>query len=82
MVDGNAVAKKSMSVSIPFMVPVDEGFSVQRSNVTAVTHEYETLLNLDGKLKSLVINRVPPNLSAAELKKLRDELGDAYLALQ
>src|SRR5215469_3305576 len=82
LVDGTAVAKKSMSQSIPFMVPLDEGFSVQRSNVTAVTHEYETPFNFDGTLNSLVINRVPPNLSAAEQKKLGEELGDAYMALQ
>jgi hypothetical protein len=49
---------------------VDEGFSVQRSNVTAVTHEYKTPFNFDGKLDSLVINRVPPNLSADEASGL------------
>jgi arylsulfatase len=81
-VDGSAVDKKSMTLSIPVAVPVDEGFSVLRSNLTPVSHEYTTPFDFKGTLNSLVINRVPPNLTPDQRQKLGEEIGDAALALQ
>lgn len=81
-VDGKPVAKKRLEGTIPALVPVDEGFSVLRSNVTAVSHLYDTPFDFDGNLTSLVINRVPPNLTPAQREKLGEELGDAWMSLQ
>jgi arylsulfatase len=78
IVDGKTIATKHIDATIPVLVPIDEGFSVLRSNVTAVSHDYETPFNFNGTLESLVINRVPPTLTAAQRAQLEDDLGAAW----
>jgi arylsulfatase len=82
LVDGTAVAKNSLAASIPAIVPVDEGFSVLRSNVTAVSHDYTTPFNFNGTLDRLVINRVPPNFTDAQRRLLQEELGEAWATIE
>jgi arylsulfatase len=81
-VDGNAVAKATLAATIPVIVPVDEGFSVLRSNVTAVSTDYTTPFDFNGTLNSLVINRVPQNLNDAQRKALSEELGEAWATIE
>jgi arylsulfatase len=78
LVDGKSVAKERLDATIPAIVPIDEGFSVLRSNVTAVSHEYSTPFNFNGTLTSLVINKVPETLTDAQRKKVDDDLGFAW----
>jgi arylsulfatase len=82
LVDGKIVAQKRIDATIPVLVPVDEGFSVLRSNVTPISHDYTTPFNFNGTLKSLIINRVPPTLTEAQRAKLEDELGEAWATLE
>jgi arylsulfatase len=82
IVDGKSVAQKRIEATIPVIVPVDEGFSVLRSNVTPVSHDYTTPFHFNGTLQSLVIDRVPATLTPAERAKLQDELGEAWATIE
>ena len=64
------------------LVPVDEGFSVLRSNVTPVSHDYTTPFSFNGTLESLVINRVPAKLTDDQRRKLEEELGEAWATIE
>ena len=82
LVDGKIVAQNRMEMSIPVLVPIDEGFSVTRGNVTPVSHEYQTPFDFNGVLSELVINRIPDKLTPAQQQKLEDELGEAWATLE
>lgn len=82
LVDGKSVATATMAMSIPALVPVDEGFSVARSNVTPVSHDYHTPFDFNGTLNELVVNRIPAKLTRAQRDKLEDELGEAWAMLE
>ncbi|HTU82011.1 MAG TPA: sulfatase-like hydrolase/transferase, partial [Candidatus Acidoferrales bacterium] len=80
--DGKAIARNRMNASIPALVPIDEGFSVTRSNVTPVSHDYQTPFDFDGVLNSLVINRIPDTLTPEQRNRLEDELGEAWATIE
>jgi arylsulfatase A-like enzyme len=82
IVDGKTVAQKRLDATIPVLVPIDEGFSVLRSNVTPISHAYTTPFNFNGTLRSLVINRVPPTLTPEQREKLEEELGAAWSTIE
>lgn len=82
LVDGKSVAQKRIEATIPVLVPVDEGFSVLRSNVTPVSHDYTTPFSFNGTLESLVINRVPAKLTDDQRRKLEEELGEAWATIE
>ena len=73
-----------MEATIPVLVPIDEGFSVLRSNVTPVSHDYTTPFDFNGTLHELVINRVPPTLTPDAARQARRRtrrgLGDDRVA--
>jgi hypothetical protein len=81
-VDGAAVDQHRIERTIPAIVPVDEGFSVTKSNVTAVSHDYHAPFDFNGTLDRLVITRVPPKLTDAQRKQLEDDLGEAWSIIE
>jgi arylsulfatase A-like enzyme len=81
LVDGATVEQHRMERSIPALVPVDEGFSIAKSNVTAVSHDYHTPFDFDGDIDSVVINRIPAKLTDAQRQLLEDDLGEAWSVL-
>ena len=82
VVDGKSVAQQRIDATIPVLVPIDEGFSVLRSNVTAISHDYSTPFNFDGTLQSLVINRIPETLTPAQRTTLEEDLGSAWAMIE
>jgi arylsulfatase len=81
-VDGKAVDSKHVARTLPFLIPADEGFSIGLSNVTPVSHDYETPFNFNGTLQSVVYNVVPEKLTDAQRAKLDSELGEIYYAIE
>jgi len=72
-VDGKEVARQSMERSIPLILQWDENFDIGADTGTpADDHDYQVPFRFTGKLDKLALTIDRPQLSAADIQKLRE----------
>ena len=72
-VDGKGVARNSMERSIPVILQWDENFDIGADTGTPVDdRDYQVPFRFTGKLDKLTLTIDRPQLSAADIQKLRE----------
>lgn len=73
MVDGKEVARQTMERTIPVILPLDESFDIGADTLTGVNdQDYQVPFKLTAKLNKLTIAIDRPQLSPADLQKLKE----------
>jgi len=71
-VDGKEVARQSMERSIPLVLQWDENFDIGADTGTPVSDDYQVPFRFTGKLDKLTLTIDRPQLSPADIQKLRE----------
>ena len=75
-VDGKEVARQSMEHTIPLIMRWDENFDIGADTGTPVANDYQVPFKFTGKLNKLTLRIDRPQLSAADIEKLRQVQGN------
>jgi len=71
--DGKVVAKQTMERTIPLILPWDETFDIGSKTGTPVDdHDYQVPFRFNGKIDRLTISVERPQLTNADIEKLRE----------
>jgi len=71
--DGKVVAKQTMERTIPLILPWDETFDIGLKTGTPVDdHDYQVPFRFNGKIDRLTISVERPQLTNADIEKLRE----------
>jgi arylsulfatase len=70
-VDGNEVARQSMEHTIPLIMQWDENFDIGADTGTPVSDDYEVPFRFTGTLERLTLKIDRPQLSPADIEKLK-----------
>ena len=70
-VDGKEVARQTMEHTIPLSIQWDENFDIGADTGTPVADDYQVPFRFTGKLNNLTLKIDRPQLSTAEIEKLR-----------
>jgi hypothetical protein len=71
-VDGKEMARNSMERSIPLILQWDENFDIGADTGTPVSEDYQVSFRFTGKLDKLTLTIDRPQLSPADIQKLRE----------
>jgi hypothetical protein len=71
-VDGKEMARNSMERSIPLILQWDENFDIGADTGTPVSEDYQVPFRFTGKLDKLTLTIDRPQLSPADIQKLRE----------
>ena len=70
-VDGKEVARQTMEHTIPLIMQWDENFDIGADTGTPVAEDYQVPFPFTGKLAKLTLTINRPQLSAADIEKLK-----------
>jgi len=70
-VDGKEVARQTMEHTIPLIMQWDENFDIGADTGTPIANEYQVPFRFTGKLNKLTLKIDRPQLSTADIEKLR-----------
>src|SRR5215467_4268026 len=70
-VDGKEVASQKMERTIPLILQWDENFDIGADTGTPVAEDYQVPFRFTGKLNKLTLKIDRPQLSTADIEKLR-----------
>ena len=70
-VDGKEVARQTMERTIPLVLQWDENFDIGADTGTPVADDYQVPFKFTGKLEKLTLKIDRPQLSTADIEKLR-----------
>ncbi|HVE34127.1 MAG TPA: arylsulfatase [Gemmatimonadaceae bacterium] len=70
-VDGKEVARATLDHTVPFIWQWDENFDIGADTGTPVTEDYQTPFRFTGKLTKLTLHITRPQLTAADMAKLK-----------
>jgi arylsulfatase len=70
-VDGKEVARQTIEHTIPLVMQWDENFDIGADTGTPVANEYQVPFRFSGKLNKLTLKIDRPQLSTADIEKLR-----------
>ena len=71
-VDGQEVARQSIAHTIPLIMQWDENFDIGADTGTPVSEDYQVPFKFTGKLDKLTLKIDRPQLSAADIEKLKE----------
>jgi arylsulfatase len=71
-VDGKEVARQKMEHTIPLIMQWDENFDIGADTGTPVSNDYQVPFRFTGKLNKLTLTINRPQLSAADMQKLKE----------
>jgi arylsulfatase len=71
-VDGKEVARQSMDHTMPLIVEWDENFDIGADTGTPVCDDYQVPFKFTGTLDKLTLRIDRPELSAADIEKLKE----------
>jgi arylsulfatase len=71
-VDGKEVARQSMHHTMPLLVQWDENFDIGADTGTPVSDDYQVPFKFTGKLDKLTLRIDRPELSPADIEKLKE----------
>ena len=73
-VDGQTVATQKMEHTIPFLMQVDESLDIGSDTLTGVNDaDYQPPFPFTGKLNKVTLSIARPQLSAADMKQLKEQ---------
>jgi arylsulfatase len=70
-VDGKEVARQTMERTVPLILQWDENFDIGADTGTPVADDYQVPFKFTGKLNKLTLKIDRPQLSTADIEKLR-----------
>jgi len=70
-VDGKEVARQTMEHTIPLILQWDENFDIAADTGTPVAEDYQAPFKFTGKLEKLTLKIDRPQLTPADIEKLR-----------
>ena len=70
-VDGKEVARQTMERTLPFILQWDENFDIGADTGTPVAEDYQVPFRFTGKLNKLTLKIDRPQLTPADIEKLR-----------
>jgi len=70
-IDGKEVARQTMEHTIPLIMQWDENFDIGADTGTPIANEYQVPFRFTGKLNKLTLKIDRPQLSTADIEKLR-----------
>jgi hypothetical protein len=79
-VDGKEVARQTMEHTIPLIMQWDENFDIGADSGTPVADDYQVPFRFTGKLNKLTLKIDRPQLTPADIEKLKEAASPAMAA--